>query len=219
MLTYKMLRQKPHVFKNLTGISVSEFDNLHSDVTLAWVKGEQKRLARSNRQRAIGGGRSYSLNLQTQLLMTLMCLHLSLSTGALGFLFGVDKSTVSRNVRRVRIALTQVDASEWPEPPKRGHGKNIEQALRAYPDLQTIVNDSEHTGQPPHQAGLSAAPTGLIMQAPPFQGLSQSELDAVWQAAHLRYVERQAYFYYQNDPATNFYILIEGQVRLNEVDR
>jgi CRP-like cAMP-binding protein len=217
MLTYKILRQKPQVFKNLTGISVSEFDKLYREVTSVWTEGEQKRLTRSNRQRAIGGGRNYTLDLREQLLMTLMWLHLPLNTEALGFLFGVDKSTVSRNTRRMRTVLTQLDTSGWPEPPKRKHGKNIEQTFRAYPDLQIIVNEIKQTGQSTDQARQSIAPPQLIAQTPPFQNLSPAELDTVRQAAHLRYVERQGFFYYQDDPATNFYILIEGRIRLSEV--
>ncbi|MBN1994106.1 MAG: hypothetical protein JW953_15520 [Anaerolineae bacterium] len=35
--------------------------------------------------------------------MTLLWLHLWLNTEALGFFFGVDKSTISRNTRRIRV--------------------------------------------------------------------------------------------------------------------
>ncbi len=215
MLTYKILQKKPQRFKNLTGISISQFDKLCRNLTDAWFENEQKRLNRPARQRAIGGGRSYNLDLPDQLLMTLMWLHLSLNTGALGFLFGVDKSTASRNTRRVREILLESDLSRWPEPPQRKRGKNIEEALRAYPDLQLIVNEIEHPGQSP--AGSSTALAELIAHTPPFQNLSPTELDIVRQAAHPRHVERQGFFYYQDDPATNFYILLEGQVRLSEV--
>ena len=218
MLTYKILQQKPQSFKNLTGISIGEFDQLHREVTGVWAESEQKRLTRPARQRAVGGGRTYSLDLQEQLLMTLMWLHLSLNTEALGFFFGVDKSTISRNTRRMREVLLQLEPSRWPEPPQRKRGKNIEQALRAYPDLQIIVNEIEQSGQST-QPGVEipVTPTELIARTPPFQNLSPADLDIVRQAAHLRHVERNAFFYHQDDPATNFYILLEGQVRLSEV--
>jgi CRP-like cAMP-binding protein len=57
----------------------------------------------------------------------------------------------------------------------------------------------------------------LIAQTPPFQGLSPSELQVASQAAHLRQVERHAFFFHQGDPATSFYILVKGQVRLTQV--
>ncbi|MCL4303718.1 MAG: Crp/Fnr family transcriptional regulator [Anaerolineae bacterium] len=57
----------------------------------------------------------------------------------------------------------------------------------------------------------------LIGQIPPFQRLQPAELQVVRQSAWLRRVERDAYFYHQGDPASAFYILIEGQVKLTEV--
>ena len=85
----------------------------------------------------MGGGGDYKLALRERLLMTLIWLRLYLNTEALGYFFGVDKSTASRNTRNLLPALRQVgDASlGWPEPPKRGQGKGIDQALREYPDL------------------------------------------------------------------------------------
>lgn len=234
MITLALLKKQPRLFKNLTGLSVSEFDKLQRDAAPVWAEWELNRLSRPGRQRTIGGGRKYSLDFKEQLLMTLFWLHLSLNTEALGFFFGVDKSTASRNTRRVLAILVQLsdDTSGWLEPLKRGQGKNIKQALQDYPDLLDIVTETEPTGQQPgtqeqHQlphAGQLTDPAKLsidyiefIAHTPPFLGLSRSELAAVNQAAHLRRVERQAFFYHQGDPATTFYILSEGQVRLTEV--
>jgi len=217
MITCEMLQQKPQSFKNLTGISIGEFDHLLGKMMPVWAEDEEKRLARPNRQRTSGGGRTYGLDLQEQLLMTLIWRHLSLSTEALGYFFGVDKSTISRNTRRMRTTLTALDPIGWPEPPQRRHGKNIEQALKKHPDLQAIVDEVEQIGQSSHRAESSAASTELIARTPLFQSLSPSELNVVRQAAYLRHVERQGFFHYQDDPATGFYILLEGQVRLSEV--
>jgi CRP-like cAMP-binding protein len=57
----------------------------------------------------------------------------------------------------------------------------------------------------------------LIGQIPPFQRLQPAELHVVRQSAWLRRVERDAFFYHQGDPASAFYILVEGQVKLTEV--
>jgi len=234
MITYAIFKKKPHLFKNLIGVSVSKFDKIKQDAAPIWAECERDRLSRPDRQRAIGAGRNYALDLQEQLLMTLMWLHLSLNTEALGFFFDVDKSTASRNTRRVLAVLTQLgkDTLDWPELRTRGQSKNIEQALRAYPDLQTILAEARQGGQFPDEpaqqkpqdtgplAGRAtqlAIPPEFVAQTPPFQNLSPLELDAVSQAAHLRRIERQAFFYHQGDLATNFYILVEGQIRLTEV--
>jgi hypothetical protein len=144
MKPYELLKNRPPAFKNLTGVGVDEFDQLYHELVPRWCAGERQRLSRPNRKRAIGGGHPYSLELEEQLLMTLLWLHLHLNTAALSALFGVDKANVSRNTRRVWQLLPQLNLPlDWPEPPKRGHSKNLEQAGREYPDLLVLVEGIE----------------------------------------------------------------------------
>jgi IS5 family transposase len=77
--------------------------------------------------------------------MTAVWLRLYLSTEALGFFFDVDKSTASRNARRLLPCLRLLgdETLGWPEPPKRGEGRSIEQALHDYPDLLAIIDATE----------------------------------------------------------------------------
>lgn len=151
MLNYQSLKAKPAVFKSLTGVTVNEFDELLEKVTPVWVDLEQQRLDRAERQRAVGGGSEYKLALQERLLMTLIWLRLYLSTEALGFFFGVSKSTASRNTRNLLPALRQVGEASlgWPEPPKRGQGKSVAEALQTCPDLSAFVDATEQAIQRP----------------------------------------------------------------------
>ena len=147
MRPYELLKQRSAAFECLTGIGVNEFDKLYHHLVPLWTDGEHERLNRANRQRAIGGGHPYSLELVDQLLMTLLWLHLRLNTIALSFLFGVDKATVSRNTRRMWQILPQLNEtiSSWPKPPKRGQGKNLGQACYDYPELLAIVQLREQS--------------------------------------------------------------------------
>ena len=155
----ELLKKSEAAFKNLTGIGVDEFDQLYHELVPRWSAGERQRLSRPNRKRAIGGGHPYSLELEDQLLMTLLWLHLHLNTAALSALFGVDKANVSRNTRRVWQILPQLNLPlDWPEPPKRGHGKNLAQACRDYPDLLAIAEIIEQANPSlsapnPHSSG------------------------------------------------------------------
>lgn len=144
-MIYQELIRKPQVFKNLTGLSVSEFDELLRKVTPVWQQQQYQRLSRPDRKRAIGAGGEYKLELQERLLMTLFWLHLCLTTEALGSLFGVDKSTVSRNTRDVLSVLRQVGevSLEWPSPPRRGHSKRLDHVLQEYPDLAVFANNPQ----------------------------------------------------------------------------
>lgn len=149
MINYQRLSQKPKIFKNLTGATVHEFNELYHQTYPVWQQQEQERLSRPNRYRAIGGGRKYELKFREQLLLTLVWLRLYLNTEALGHFFGVDKSTVSRNTRRVLAALRIVGEGTlgWPEPPRRGQGKNVAQALTEYRDLFALVDATEQAVQ------------------------------------------------------------------------
>jgi transposase len=145
MITYRELIKNPRVFKSLTGVTVSEFGELYDKVQPLWLNNEIERLSRRERKRAIGGGRDYALKLKERLLMTLVWLKLYLTVDALGFFFGVSGSTASRNTRNILPVLRQLgdETLGWPEPPKRGQGKNIEQVLQEYPDLLAIVDATE----------------------------------------------------------------------------
>lgn len=149
MINYQRLSQKPKIFKNLTGVTIDEFNELYRQTYPIWQQQEQDRLSRPKRQRAIGGGRKYELKFREQLLLSLVWLRLYLNTEALGYFFGVDKSTVSRNTRRVLAALRVVGEGTlgWPEPPPRGQGKNVVQALADYPDLFALVDATEQAIQ------------------------------------------------------------------------
>jgi hypothetical protein len=151
MISYEKLVRKPRVFKSITGLSIAEFDQLYQKFAPAWVEHERQRLEHPHRKRAMGGGRKYSLKLKDQLVMVTCWLRLYLNTEAMGFFFGVDKSTVSRNCRRLLPVLRSLgeETLGWPEPPQRGQGKNAEQALRDYPDLLAIVDATEQRIQRP----------------------------------------------------------------------
>lgn len=139
------LEKRPSIFKSFTGVTVAEFKSLESQAEPLWIEQERVRLERKNRQRAIGGGRSKALPFREQLLMTLIWLRLYLVLDALGYLFGVDKSSVSRYTKSVLPVLRELgeETLGWPEPPKRGHGKHLEQVWTEQPDLFAYVDATE----------------------------------------------------------------------------
>jgi hypothetical protein len=151
MISYQKLIEKPRVFKSITGLHIDEFERLFRKLVPAWAEQEQKRLDRPGRKRAIGGGRKYTLKLRDRLVMVMCWLRLYLNTEAMGFFFGVDKSTVSRNCRSLLKVLRMLgeETLGWPEPPKRGEGKSVEETLREYPDLLAIIDTTEQRIQRP----------------------------------------------------------------------
>ncbi len=159
MLSYIYLSKRPSSFRNLTGISVKEFEQLYAQFAPLWEQSEQKRLMRSNRKRAVGGGRRYRLDLRTQVVMTLVWMHLYLTMETVGFLFGVHKSAISRNTSRVLKILRQLGEKSlwWTEPPQRSQGRNLAEALAEFPDLLSILDVTEITVQRPKDPEQSKA--------------------------------------------------------------
>lgn len=145
MLSYAYLSRRPSSFRNLAGISVKEFDELFQRFEPLWEQAEAQRLNRPNRRRAIGAGHKYGLDLRSQVLMTLLWLHLYLNMDTLGFLFGVHKSAISRNTRRVLKVLRHLGENSlwWSEPPSKYQGRTLREALTDFPDLLTVLDVME----------------------------------------------------------------------------
>jgi len=117
MLTYEELSGKPHAFKSITGITLEEFQTLLTEVAPRYQAAEQKRLARHERKRAPGGGAKPRYLVRERLLVTMVWLRLYLTCEAVGVLFGVDKSTVSRYTHPILLILRDLGADTlgWPE--------------------------------------------------------------------------------------------------------
>lgn len=146
MITYATVSSEPTVLKSLTGMTESEFADLLQDLGPLYEASEAQRLNRPDRQRAPGGGSKHKHDLSERLLMTLMRLHLRLTTEALGLLFDVNKSTVSRNVRHLLPLLQELGQEETHEWLERGHkrGRSLEEVLRQSPDLAPLINITEY---------------------------------------------------------------------------
>ena len=149
IISYAELKKKPRILKGFAGVTAHEFEELEAKAEPLWQEQEFKRLDRSDRQRAIGGGQRKTLPFREQLLMTLVWLRLYLVLEALAYLFGVDKSTASRYTNSVLPVLRQVGEATlgWPEPPKRGHGKRLEQVWQEQPATEQPIRRSSNDEQ------------------------------------------------------------------------
>ena len=116
IISYAELKKKPSVLKGFAGVTAPEFEELEAKAEPIWRENEHKRLERPNRQRAIGGGRQKTLPFREQLLMTLIWLRLYLVLEALGYVFGVDKSSASRYTNSVLAVLRQVGEATFYYP-------------------------------------------------------------------------------------------------------
>jgi Helix-turn-helix of DDE superfamily endonuclease len=106
MLRVAQFQQRPTAFQRLTSVTGDEFDTILEQLTPLWVDTNQQRLSKRKRQRAIGAGAKFQLELNVLLLMTLIYLRQYCTQEFLGWLlFNLDKSHVSRNIALVLPAL------------------------------------------------------------------------------------------------------------------
>ncbi len=117
MLTYARLARKPGAFKSMTGLTVQEFNDLLAELRPQYDAARQERSAPVPRQRAPGGGAKPRYEVCERLLMTLVWLRLYLTGDAVGVLFDVDKSTVSRYTQLLLRLLRDrgQETVGWPE--------------------------------------------------------------------------------------------------------
>ena len=104
-MRYEYLSEHPRVFRSMTGLAVSEFDELAIDVKPFYETTEQERLARPDRVRAPGGGHPFELDYRDSLLLATIWLRQYPVGEVLGYFFGVSEPTARRTVKRMLPAL------------------------------------------------------------------------------------------------------------------
>jgi hypothetical protein len=142
------LRRYPTVFLKMTGLRLNEFASLLDDMLPRLAEAEQARLHRTDRQRAVGGGRHADLVLRDQILLAVIWLRQYPTNEVLAFLFGVSDSTVSRIVNRLvpLLEASGKDTMRMPDPGRK-HRKELDALLKETPELVVIIDTFEQRVQ------------------------------------------------------------------------
>src|SRR6478752_3351895 len=104
MLSYERLSKKPLLFKSFTGLTVHEFDDIYNKkIAKKYHKHEIQRLSKRNkgRERDIGAGRPFKLDLENRFLMLLVYYRLYITYTLAGFLFNLDQSNICRGIQKI----------------------------------------------------------------------------------------------------------------------
>jgi hypothetical protein len=107
LLSYNRLSKKPLLFKSFTGLTVQEFDDIYDkEITKKYDKHENKRLSkRKARERSIGAGRHFKLDVKDRFLMLLVYYRLYITYTLVGFLFDLDQSNVCRDIQKIESLI------------------------------------------------------------------------------------------------------------------
>jgi DDE superfamily endonuclease len=89
---------------------VKEFDDIyHMEITKRYRKHEIKRLSKrkDSRERSIGAGRHFKLDVKNRFLMLLVYYRLYITYTLAGFLFDLDQSSVCRDIQKIEPLIRQ----------------------------------------------------------------------------------------------------------------
>jgi len=88
---------------------VQEFDDIYNkEITKKYHKHESKRLSkRKNRERAMGAGRPFKLDVKNRFLMILVYYRLYITYTLAGFLFDLDQSNICRDIQKIESLVRE----------------------------------------------------------------------------------------------------------------
>ncbi len=147
-VSYDRLACQPRVFPHLTGVSVLDFDVLFADFLPRSLAAERARLSRPDRQRAIGAGRAFALAVRDQLLLCVIWLRRYPTDETLGFLFGLEQTSIGDTRARIipLLATLGLDTMRLPDPGKKQR-LPLDDLLRETPELAVLVDTYEQRVQ------------------------------------------------------------------------
>jgi hypothetical protein len=153
MLRFAQLADHPRQLIRLTGLTLDQFQTLTHRLIPLWTQAERARLSQRPRQRAIGAGRKYRLaTLEDKLLGLLVFYRFYLTDALLGWLLGVDASTVCRLQAKLEPLLEQAADPTLKLPLRQrlppGTKKlgTWEALLQVCPEVAAVITDA--TEQP-----------------------------------------------------------------------
>ena len=164
---YEHLRHHPAVFQAMTGLRREEFDAVVTAVLPRYQAAEVARLTqpikrRPVRQRGIGAGNTFALDVRDQLLLTVVWLRVYPTYPVLGYLFGVSTGAVERTLPRLLPLLDQLGQASMDralaaldDPARRLRRRSrrqLDDVLRDVPELAVVIDTFEQRVQRPQGA-------------------------------------------------------------------
>lgn len=159
ILRFDHLHRYLRVFRTMTGLTVTEFDALWTDLQPRFQTARRARAHRPGRRRVPGGGPPFKLDARDQVLATIVWLRQYPTHEALGFFFGVSDST-ARRVLAVVLPILEAagkDSMRLPDPGK-ARRKTVDVLLAETPELAVVIDSFEQRVQRPRRPQQAAAP-------------------------------------------------------------
>jgi len=143
MFSYEKLVKKPKTFRAFTGLTLEQANALYAEIKQQYSKQEQKRLKRKNRKRAIGAGRKFKRPVQDRMLMALMYYRLYVVNELLGYMFDLDQSTISRDIKYIEPVIKNCIPIPEKITKRTKRIGTIEELLELFPEMKAFLDATE----------------------------------------------------------------------------
>jgi hypothetical protein len=146
LLSYERLSGKPLLFKSFTGLTVQEFDEIYDEeITKRYDKYEIQRLSkRKDRQRDIGAGRPFKIDLENRFLMILVYYRLYITYTLAGFLFDLDQSNICTDIQKIESLIRQCLPIPQKIYNKTKRLRTPEEVEEYFPGFLAFIDSTEH---------------------------------------------------------------------------
>jgi transposase len=143
MLGYSKLSRSPSIFRSFVGLDLSEFDSVYAEVEKVYSSFEGKRLSRRGRQREIGAGHPFKLDLRDRLLVLLIYYRLYVTSTLLGFLFDLGQTNVLKDIRMIEPAVREVLPLPAKVYGKKRKLRTVEELEELFPGFKALIDATE----------------------------------------------------------------------------
>jgi hypothetical protein len=139
MLSYAKLVKRPAHLHGLTGLSVTEFEQLLDKFHSAWTMYVASLAKNPKRKRKMGGGRHATLeSLEDKLLFILVYVRMYPLLFLQGIMFDREEGNTCIWVHRLLPLLDQALGFAHKRPARKHRGKNLEELIRDFPELKEL---------------------------------------------------------------------------------
>ena len=146
MLSHNRLSKKPLLFKSFTGLTVQQFDDIFDkQLVKRYSKYEIQRLSKrkEDRERNVGAGRPFKLDLRDRFLMLLVYYCLYITYTLAGFLFNLDQSNICRDIQKIESLIRQCLPIPQNIYNKTKRLRTLEEVEKYFPGFLAFIDSTE----------------------------------------------------------------------------
>ena len=142
-MSYARLSKKPLLFRSFTGLEISEFNEIYTEIESRYNEHERKRLSRKKRERKVGAGRPFKLKVKERFLMLLVYYRLYITYTLSGFLFDLDQSNICRDISIIESLIKLCVPLPKKLYKRTRRLKTIDEVEEYFPGFKAFIDSSE----------------------------------------------------------------------------